>query len=66
MSKVDDFMFIWRFNDEVDKYGLVVDHLQNHLSTNIFIRIDRFKVVIMNKDCKIQGYLERWRMPVSM
>ena len=54
VSNIDDFMFVWCFNENADKYGFVND-IQDYLSTDIEIRIDGFRVVIMNKDCKING-----------
>ena len=61
VSNIDDFMFIWCLNDKVDKYQFVYQ-LQDNLSEDIEIRIDEFRVVIMNKKCKINGYAELWKI----
>ena len=60
-SNIDDFMFIWCMSDIVMK-EIFCQQLACCLSTGVVTRIDGFRIVISNKECKINGYSESWKI----
>ena len=59
MSDINDFMFIWdMMESEIDK-ELILREIILGVSTAITVMTPRkHRVIISNKDCKINGYNE--------
>ena len=60
-SNICDFMFIWCMSDIVMQETFC-EKLACYLSKDIVMRIDGFRIVISNKECKINGCSESWKI----
>ena len=56
-SNIVDFMSIWCMSDIVMEKTFC-QRLASYLSTDIVMRNDGFRIVMSNKQCKIDGYSE--------